>query len=212
MKKRIIFVISVSFFIIGCSQKDVIINKPAMFWYQNIFQSIRENNLDKADDYFVSLQSEHTNSPLIKDAILILGNSHLYNNENILAEFYFSEYIKRFGDSNNLDYINYLRLRARFFSFQNNVKDQQFLIQTTTLIHDFMDKYPNSRYINFVHDMELKIALGQNELNKKIAHVYDKLDKDKAKNIYLDRIDNELESKTEPRNSKTPWYMLLLNW
>nr|WP_245945787.1 outer membrane protein assembly factor BamD [Helicobacter didelphidarum] len=202
------------YFFLACSNKnkEVIYNQPANFWYDGIFKNIRLGNLETADSYFSSLQSEHLNSPLLPEAMLALGQAHLSNEEYILSDFYFKEYLKRYGNPSNMDYISYLRLKSHLYAFKNNSKDQQFMSETILLIQDFIEKYPNSRYMLFVRDMEVKFVLGQNELNIAIARVYQKNGRKEAEQMYRDRIDSELQQATNPKPSKIPWYMMLLNW
>lgn len=211
---RFVFLMFLSYFLVACNSKDkeVVYNQPASFWYEGIFRNIRLGNLETADSYFSSLQSEHINSPLIPEAMLALGQAHLNNEEYMLSDFYFKEYLKRYGNTSNSDYINFLRLKSRLYAFKNASKDQQFMTDTILLIQDFMDKYPNSRYMPFVNEMEVKFVLGQNELNKSIARVYEKNDKKEAEQIYKDRIDSDLQKATNPIPSKVPWYMVLLSW
>lgn len=83
------------------------INKPADYWYQNMLKEIRNDDLEKADSYFVSLQSEHLNSPLLSEAMLILGRAHMQEEEYMLAGFYFDEFTKRFGNTDNIDFIRF---------------------------------------------------------------------------------------------------------
>ena len=63
-----------------------------------------------------------------------------------------------------------------------------------------------------VRDMEVKFVLGQNELNMAIANVYQKNKNKEAEQLYMDRIDTDLQKATNPKPSKIPWYMVLLNW
>lgn len=201
-------------FFMACSDKgkEAIYNQSASFWYEGIFKNIRLGNLETADNYFSSLQSEHINSPLIPEAMLALGQAHLSNEEYILSDFYFKEYLKRYGNPNNSDYISFLRLKSHLYAFKNASKDQQFMTDTILLIQDFMEKYPNSRYMPFVNEMEVKFVLGQNELNNAIARVYEKNEQKEAEQMYRDRIDSDLQKETKPTPSKVPWYMVLLSW
>ncbi|MDE7447912.1 MAG: outer membrane protein assembly factor BamD, partial [Helicobacter sp.] len=57
----------------ACANKDAEYNKPADYWYESMLSEIRFGNLEGADDKFASLQSEHINSPLIREAMLILA-------------------------------------------------------------------------------------------------------------------------------------------
>ena len=67
MKKNIsIYLFALfAYLLTACSNKVEEFDKPAMYWYEEIFKEIRYNNLETADTKFASLQSEHTNSPLI---------------------------------------------------------------------------------------------------------------------------------------------------
>ncbi len=206
-------ILSVLLFFVSCNKnKEVVYNQPASFWYEGIFRNIRLGNLETADSYFSSLQSEHLNSPLLPEAMLALGQAHLSNEEYILSDFYFKEYIKRYGNATNIDYISFLRLKSHFYAFKNGSKDQQFMTDTILLIQDFIEKYPESRYLPFVYDMEVKFVLGQNELNNAIARVYEKNGQKDAEQIYRDRVDIDLQNSTNPKPSKMPWYMIPLNW
>lgn len=199
---------------VACSKKskEVVYNQPATFWYDGIFKNIRLGNLETADSFFSSLQSEHINSPLLPEAMLALGQAHLSNEEYILADFYFKEYLKRYGNASNIDYISFLRLKSHLFAFKNSSKDQQFMTDSIILIQDFIEKYPNSRYLPLVRDMEVRFVLGQNELNKSIANVYRKNKYKDAEQMYMDRIDADLEKATNPKPSKIPWYLVILSW
>ena len=62
----------------ACDKKDKNeFNKPAIYWYQNIIKEIKFGNLEGADNFYASLQSEHINSPLLPEAMLILGQAHI---------------------------------------------------------------------------------------------------------------------------------------
>ena len=202
-----------AFLAIGCSKtKQVVYNQSASFWYEGIFKNIRLGNLEVADNYFSSLQSEHINSPLIPEAMLALGQAPLGSEEYLLADFYFKEYLKRYGNASNADYVSYLQLRSHLYAFKNMSKDQVFMTDSIALIQSFIEKYPDSRYAPFAHEMEVKFVLGQNELNGAIARVYAKGKHKEAEQIYRDRIDSDLQQATNPKASKVPWYMVILNW
>jgi len=50
----------------GCSSKDASkeYDKSAIYWYMKIIDIVN-SNLDKADNYYISLRSEHTHSQLL---------------------------------------------------------------------------------------------------------------------------------------------------
>lgn len=211
--KNIALIFSILAILAGCAKNNVNeYNKSALYWYQNILKQIKFGNLETADNNYSSLQSEHINSPLLPEAMLILGQAHINSEEYVLAEFYFDEYLKRYGTPQNADYLAFLKLQSHYFAFKNQSKDQQFITDSIQNIEDFIDKYPNSRYIPYVEYMQVKFVLGQNELNKAIANVYKKEHKEDGVKKYTDRIDDELQSETNPIPSHVPWYVVIFNW
>ncbi len=169
-------------------------------------------NLETADNYYSSLQSEHINSPLVPEAMLALGQAHMKKREYVLASFYFDEYIKRFGTKDNVDYLTFLKLQSHYYAFKNHSKDQEFISNSIVSLGEFIEKYPNSRYRPYVEYMQIKFILGQNELNRAIANVYKKRHKPEGVKRYLERIDETLEKETKPKPSHMPWYVLIFDW
>ncbi|WP_233709955.1 MULTISPECIES: outer membrane protein assembly factor BamD [unclassified Helicobacter] len=197
----------------GCSSKDKgEFNKPASYWYQEILKEIKVGSLENADNFFSSLQSEHINSPLLPDAMLILGQAHIYAKEFILADYYFDEYLKRYGTQDILDYIAFLKVKTHYLAFINYSKDQEFLENSISETEDFLIKFPKSRYYELAKTIQMRLILGQNELNKAIANVYSKQKKQDAKELYLNRVDSTLETEAKPTPSHVPWYVKIFNW
>lgn len=211
--KKIFSIFAVMFlFFAGCSKDKNTFNKPASYWYQEMLKEIKVGNLETADNYFSSLQSEHINSPLIASAMLILGKAHQEAKEFVLADYYFDEYLKRYGTQDTIDYLTYLKIQTHYLAFINYSKDQEFLENSILEAQLFLEKYPKSKYADLVKTMELRLTLGKNELNKAIANVYSKQHKEEAKELYLGRINQTLEEQTKPIPSHVPWYVFIFNW
>ena len=68
--------------------------------------------MDKADDYYASLQGEHSGSPLLPEATMILAVAHMHNEEYLLTEHFLNEYVKRYADENEREYAEYLKVKA----------------------------------------------------------------------------------------------------
>ena len=85
-------------FLTGCSKELEEYNKPAVYWYAKIIQSISDGSVDKADNYYSSLQSEHVGSPLLPEATMILAIAHMHYEEYLLSEHFLNEYIKRYAE------------------------------------------------------------------------------------------------------------------
>lgn len=200
------------FLFMGCSKEKDTFNKSAAYWYQEIMKDIRLGNLENADNHFSSLQGEHINSPLLPEAMLILGQAHLKDKEFILADYYFDEFLKRYGTHDLLDYVAFLKLKTHFSAFVNYSKDQDFLENSLLEAETFLEKFPKSRYYEMAKTIQMRLVLGQNELNRAIANVYAKQHKTDAQKMYLDRVDQTLDKNTNPVRSHIPWYVLIFNW
>lgn len=189
------------------------INKTPDYWYQNMLKEIRNGDLEKADSYFVSLQSEHLHTPLLAEAMLILGRAHMKAEEYLLAGFYYDEYTKRFGTESNIDFIKFLKLQANYFAFAEQFRDQQLLLKSIEEAKDFSLKYPYSRYRPMVDTMLLKLELANLTLNKEIINLYSKKNKQEAAKLYEDKINqNEWVKEVYYNQVNTPWYKKLFEW
>jgi outer membrane protein assembly factor BamD len=196
----------------SCAQKDPEYNKPALYWYNKMIKSIKLFDLDKADDFYTSLQSEHRNSPLVAEASLILANAHSDEEEYMLSKFYYDEYIKRNSNKQNIDYIEYLKIKASFMGFKYQYREQQLtddLINETTV---FIARYPKSHYIEYVKDIQSRVYMAKLLLNQEIVHLYKKLDKPKAVIYYQNKLNlNWLNPKTI-EDVDVPWYRAIFEW
>ena len=81
----------------GCGKEIEEYNKPAEYWYEKMVNAVANGNLEKADGYFSSLQSEHISSPFLSEATLIMAQAHMAQEEYLLAEHFLDEYIRRYA-------------------------------------------------------------------------------------------------------------------
>ena len=208
---KIIKVLVLSIFLLlisGCSTKDKVevYNKPAIYWYEQITKEIKNQDLEKADDYFTSLSSEHVESPLLKTSMLILANAHMEEEEYILANFYLDEYIKRYGDRKNSEYAKFLKIKANFESFSHPNRNQQLTIDTIRNTKEFLAEYPDSQYKPMVNTILVKLRLANLQLTKETANLYDRIDKPKAHKIYEARIKKSALNDANMIKPHVPWY------
>ncbi len=195
-KMKWLLVLIVGIVITGCGvTKDAEVtefNKPALYWYKHIAKSISNNNLDKADSYYISLKSEHMHSPLLKTAILMLAHAHMLHEEYLLANYYFDEYLKRFGDEKNMDYIAFMKLKASFLGIKDVYKDQKLIMDSITEAKTFLVRYPSSEYTPMVNTILIRLLMSQYLLNENIAALYDRIGKHKAAKIYRNKNSNSI--------------------
>lgn len=184
--KLITVLFAVTLFISGCADKNGVdeYNKPAEYWYENIVDAITAYQLDKADDFYVSLQSEHSRSPLLESATLILAQAHENSKENLLAEFYYDEYIKRYATQQNLEYYKFKKIDASFKHIKSANRNQKLIHETIEDAKAFVQMYPNSIYNPMVKTVQARLEMTRFLINENIASLYERLDKPKAAKIY----------------------------
>ncbi|HFD14445.1 MAG TPA: outer membrane protein assembly factor BamD [Epsilonproteobacteria bacterium] len=190
-KKRVLVVMSavVLFALTGCgSDKEVAeFNKPALYWYKKIAQSISNNNLDKADAYFISLKSEHMRSPLMPTSVMMLAHAHMNEEEYLLANYYLDEYNKRFGQASSREYTDFMKLKASFLGVKDVYKDQKLIMDSIASAKTYIYRYPGSPYIPLVNTILIRLHMSLYLLNENIAALYDRTGKSNAAKIYRDK-------------------------
>lgn len=214
MKKySFLFIVAIILFLNGCSSKNEIseYNKPAIYWYGKIIKSLSHDDLDKADEYFTSLESEHIGSPLIKEAMLILAKAHMDSEEYLMANFYLNEYIKRYGNEKTKEFAEYLKIKSKFLSFKNINRDQELLKESIKKAEAFKVKYENSEFVPLTDTILTKLYMAQYVLNKNIMELYIRRDKPKAAKIYKKRLEKSWIHNNEII-VPTRWYDYLIKW
>ena len=191
----------------GCSSKDDDeYNKPATYWYSKIVESVSIGNLDKADNYYSSLQGEHIGSPLLREATLILAVAHMQNDEYILADHFLYEYIKRYANPNEKEYSEYMSVKAKYLALPHPRRDQAGIDDAIQASKNFKIKYPNSIYYPLVDMILTKQYLAQAALNESISSLYDRVDKPKSSKYYRGLEKQEWIKWDEINREKSAWY------
>lgn len=188
-KKSILVGIAIAFLFIGCGEKDEVaeFNKPALYWYQKIADSITSGNLDKADAYYISLKSEHMRSPLMPTALMMLAHAHMNQEEYLLANYYLDEYNKRYGEHESQEYTDFMKLQSSFLGIKDVYKDQKLIMDSIATAKTYINRYPGSAYAPLVNTMLIRLHMSQYLLNENIAALYDRTGKPDAAKIYRDK-------------------------
>ncbi len=182
----------VAFFLLlsvaGCSGKgEREFEKPALYWYQKLMRSVAAGNLEKADDFFTSLESEHVGSPLIPEAMQILVQAHMDEEEYLLANFYLDEYMKRYGTSKNRDFIEFMKIKASFMGLKSPQRDQELIEETLQKAERYIRSFPDSEFRPLVQTIEVRLEMTRFMMNEEIAALYDRRGKPEAARIYRER-------------------------
>ncbi len=180
---------TVIFVVSGCGKTDEVaeFNKPALYWYKKIAGSISSSNMDKADEYYISLKSEHMLSPLMPTAITMLAHAHMQKEEYLLANYYFDEFNKRYADDESREYTEFMKLKASFLGIKDVYKDQKLIMDSINKAKVYLMRYPGSEYAPLVNTLLVRLHMSQYLLNENIAALYERIDKPEAAKIYREK-------------------------
>ncbi|SFV57805.1 Putative lipoprotein [hydrothermal vent metagenome] len=210
MPKQIIKLFLSALFLLiisGCSKDIDEYNKPAIYWYSKMIESISKNDLDRADNYYSSLQSEHIGSPLLPEATFIMALAHMYNEEYLLADHYLDEYVRRFADdASNKEEAEFLKIKAKYLSLPNPRRDQALIDEAIAEARSFKRHYPNSIHYYVVDTILTRLLLSKAVLDEAIASLYKRIDKPKAAKFYQSKIPEKWIDWSRVKRAQTPWY------
>ena len=181
------FLLSLVFlFIAGCSGKDAVkeYDKPALYWYKNIIKSVSSSSFDKADNFYISLRSEHMRSPLLPTATMILAQAHMEDQSYLMSDYYLDEYLKKYAASGKIEQARFLKIKAAFLGLKNINRDQKLMMDTLRAVDDFVIAYPNSHYRPIVDTLKVRLQMAQYMLNENVARLYNRIGKDESAKIY----------------------------
>lgn len=191
----------------GCGSKEPEeFNKPAEYWYEKMVTSVSNGNLEKADSYFSSLQSEHISSPFLSEATMIMAQAHMAHDEYLLAEHFLDEYIRRYATPEGREFAEFLKVKAKFLALPNPGRDQGLIDETLKGVETFKQNYPYSTYISQVNTMETQLQLARGILNEQIAQLYERLGKPKGSEYYRSMAPVTWIKPNEIVQANIPWY------
>ena len=191
----------------GCASKTKeVFNMPATYWYEQIAKEIKAQDLEKADGFYTSLVSEHVESPLLPEAMMMLANAHMQEEEYVLANFYLDEYLKRYGNKANADHVRYLKLKANYAAFPNPNRNQQLLLDTIKQAKEFIAKYPDSKFRPLAETMLVRMELGEYFLDENIRDLYSRTDKPEASKKYEEKLSKSPLGEAKMVDPTIPWY------
>lgn len=206
MIQSVILTLVVTLFISGCAKEVEEFNKPADYWYEKMVAAVSGGNLEKADSYFSSLQSEHVGSPLLGEATLIMAQAHMAYEEYLLSEHFLDEYNRRYATPEGREYAEFLKIKAKFLALPNPGRDQGLIDETLRAVGSFKYNYPQSTYTPLVNTMETQLQLAKGSLNDRIAKLYDRLGKPKGAQHYRNMEAVTWIDSSSVVAADVPWY------
>ena len=206
-KLKILSTLLISMFLLGgCSKEIEEYNKPAIYWYSKIIESIASSNYERADDYYASLQGEHIGSPLLVEATMILAIVHMENEEYLLSEHFLNEYTKRYANANEKETAQFMKIKAKYMALPHPRRDQALIKDAIIEGKKFKQNYPNSMYYHVVDTMLTRLYMGEASLNESIAGLYDRVDKYESAKFYRELKPQPWINWDEIERARTPWY------
>ena len=207
IKTGLLFISTVIVLLFSSCAKDLEeYNKPAIYWYAKIIESISEGSIDKADNYYSSLQGEHIGSPLLPEATMILAIAHMYYEEYLLAEHFLNEYVKRYANTNEKEFAEFLKIKAKYLALPNPRRDQVLVNEAISQAEKFKSQYPSSMYYSIVDTMATNLYMADAALNETIADLYERLDKPKSAAYYRSIKPQPWIVWNEIDRANSPWY------
>ena len=200
-------------FVVGCSGKDAVkeYDKPALYWYKNIIKSVSSSNFDKADNFYISLRSEHMRSPLLPTATMILAQAHMEDKSYLMSDYYLDEYLKKYASSQKTEQARFLKIKAAFLGVKNINRDQKLMIDTLKAVDAFIVTYPNSQYRPIVDTLKVRLHMAQYMLNENVARLYNRIGEDESAKIYRTKNENSALNSTDIEAPKEGFFARLFN-
>ncbi|EGP2596100.1 outer membrane protein assembly factor BamD [Campylobacter coli] len=208
MRKKIFLFILLGVLFSACSTKnnEGLYNLSANEWYKQIIKDLQDKDLEKADDHYNGMASEHIADPLLETTQIILAQAHMDEEEYQLAEFYLDEYNKKFGNSRNADYIRYLKIKAKFDAFAVPNRNQALMLESQKEIDSFLKDYPYTEYEPLVQTMLTKFNLAVFYLNDTIHDLYERTGHTQSAEIYQERLKESEFYQQSIIKPELPWY------
>lgn len=208
MKKNLLILSLIITFFTACStkNKDELYNLSSSQWYAQIIKDLQDKDLEKADTHYSGMASEHIADPLLEPTLIILAQAHMDEEEYQLAEFYLDEYNKKFGNSKNVDYTRYLKIKAKFEAFAVPNRNQALMLQSQQEIDNFLKEYPNTQYKPLVQTMLTKFNIAVFYLNSTIADLYNRTNRQQSYEIYQEKLQQSEFFERSIITPELPWY------
>ncbi|CAG9468285.1 outer membrane protein assembly factor BamD [Campylobacter upsaliensis] len=208
MKKNLLILSLIITFFTACStkNKDELYNLSPSQWYAQIIKDLQDKDLEKADTHYSGMASEHIADPLLEPTLIILAQAHMDEEEYQLAEFYLDEYNKKFGNSKNVDYTRYLKIKAKFEAFAVPNRNQALMLQSQQEIDNFLKEYPNTQYKPLVQTMLTKFNIAVFYLDSTIADLYNRTNRQQSYEIYQEKLQQSEFFERSIITPELPWY------
>ncbi|MGB9561740.1 MAG: outer membrane protein assembly factor BamD [bacterium] len=133
--------------------------------YKRAEKAVSAGKISKAIRILEEFQVRFPRSPLMPQALVLLGRAYILNKEYILAESKFKQVINYYPESPQVEYAAYLIAKTYILRSPRPELDQEDAALAIESAEDFLLSYPNSI---FVDSVKLILAQAKNKLAKKL--------------------------------------------
>jgi outer membrane protein assembly factor BamD len=130
----------------------------------------------------------------------------MHYEEYLLTEHFLNEYVKRYANENEIEYAEFLKIKAKYMALPNPRRDQALISEAIVDAKAFKQKYPHSMYYSLVDSMLTNLYLADAVLNETIASLYERIDKPKSAAYYRAIMPEKWIKWEEVERANTPWY------
>lgn len=207
MKTIYLAVLSVVLASCGLKSESTLFNMSEQEWFSKIIADIKDRDLELAQRHYTSFASEHIASRLLQPTLLILAQANVDEGLYDQADFYLNEYTYKYGTKDNIEFVEFLKIRSKFNSIMKPNRNEKLMNVTMAQIATYKHLYPDSRYIPLIDTMSVKLNLGRYYLDSSIYDLYNRLDKKDSAEIYKQRLSDSKINRSDMINPVLPWYM-----
>jgi outer membrane protein assembly factor BamD len=137
---------------------------------------------------------------------MILAIAHMYYEEYLLTEYFLNEYVKRYANTNEKEFAEFLKIKAKYLALPNPRRNQVLINEAITEAEKFKRHYPNSMYYSLVDSMATNLYMAEAALNETIAGLYVRIDKPKSAVYYRNKKPQPWIVWDEIDRANSPWY------
>ena len=146
---------------------------------------IKEDSLDSADEAYITLKEEDINQNILKESAKKLALAHMQKQEYILANFYIQEAI---SNDESDDSLKLLLVKNQYLAALHNSTDMSYLKKALRALEENINLVVNNDDRVKADKMLKEVRELMAKKNAKIANYYKLKRKDKAYELYNDKV------------------------
>ncbi len=185
-KFRILIFSLTTLFLFSCSEYQKILKSSDYnFKYEKAVAYYNEGDYYRAQSLFDELVSIFKGTDKAEDVLYYYADCHYQQEDYVLGAYYFDNFAKTFPYSDKTEKASYLAAYCYYLNSPRSSLDQSDTYKAITAMQLFINKYPNSEYIDQANDIIDKLHHKLEEKSYNNAKLYFKLGDYQAATIAL---------------------------